>query len=316
MVVFDTRTEAKLYEVLRRAFPDARLGNADIVALAVALRSAGQSRTPLPGPLASIDLSPYARDLDGAAAKYPVGGLTHCPRGPQDEFRYYWAKATHTRKTPSGFEPFVGELAMARVRLPDSVPKAIDTAIGGVEPGDHLIDTVFEANQKYQTSLGYPLARVDCITPTRQGVRFGAISILLGYRDENGPPTCYILEAGTATGQPKVLYLGKAIGTTINAWSGYQPTPFACPTHAYTGQLTLTGDDPKLLHITSRTVNGGTSQAPYIDISIEFTLQTDDVSTIWPGFLIARAAMIVLERELSGKIPKDCPAPKEAPPAR
>lgn len=196
---------------------------------------------------------------------------------------------------------------MARVTLPARSPQAFQTCIGQVLPGDHLVDTVLEANQKYARFLSQPIGRLDLVTPPRQGVRFGAISVLLGYAlPTDLTPFCYILEAGTATGQPKVLYLGKTIDSTINAYSGYQPTPFACPSHAYTGKLTLQGDDPVLLRVTSREVEGGTSQAPYIDIQVEFALQTGSVSTIWPGFLIARAASIVLMRKLRGTISTDC----------
>src|SRR5690606_5291441 len=120
-------------------------------------------------------------------------------------------------------------------------------------------------NQKYARFLEAPLARVDLITPPRQGVRFGAISVLLGYKKPKDPlPFCYILEAGTATGQPKVLYLGKTIDATINNYAGYQPTPFACPSHAYTGKLSMNGDDPNVLTIRGRPVEAGKSQPVYI----------------------------------------------------
>jgi len=52
--------------------------------------------------------------------------------------------------------------------LPPTKPGKISTAIGSIEPSDHLIDTVFEANQKYARNLGYCRERVDCITPPRQ----------------------------------------------------------------------------------------------------------------------------------------------------
>ncbi len=307
MIRFDKKTQGQLYQALKCSFPDAQIGQADLLALALCIQQgqvadAGQ----IPSEL-SIDLSEYKSKLDAVQAKLPSTQKYTVPRASVDKTRYYWVRATHTRRTPSGFEPFTGELAMARVSLPPTTPGKISTAIGSIDPSDHLIDTVFEANQKYARNLGYCLERVDCITPPRQGVRFGAVSVMLGYRKKDDPlPTCYVLEAGTATGQAKVLYLGKTIGSTINAYSGYQPSPFACPSHAYLGTLSLNGDDPANLTISSRAVENGVSESPYIQVSVDFSLQTGTISTIWPGFLIARAASIVLLRKLSGKIPDDC----------
>lgn len=309
MITFDKQTRSQLYQAIKTSFPDAQVGPADLVALALCIQQgqASDGQQNVPSEFSNIDLTPYKAKLDAVRGQLPEGAKYTVPRASVDKTRYYWAQATHKRETPNGFEPFVGELAMARVSLPPTTPGRINTAIGTIEPADHLIDTVFEANQKYAKNLGYSLERVDCITPTRQGVRFGAVSVLLGYRKKKDPlPSCYILEAGTATGQPKVLYLGLTIGSTINAYSGYQPTPFACPSHAYLGTFTMNGDEPKNLHISSRTVTGGVSQQPYIDVSIDFTLQTGAISSIWPGFLIARAASIVLVRKMSGKIPQDC----------
>lgn len=313
MIDFDESTASALYAALKTSFPDAKVGPPELMALAacvLAERSRGNAS--LPPALSTLDLGPYESSL-AALAKEGAGTPSVRARTANDETLYYWIQATHTRRSPVGFDPFVGELAMARVRLPERVPTPIETAIGDVLPGDHLIDTVFEANQKYASTLGYELERVDCVTPTREGVRFGAISVMLGYRGRTDPaPSCYILEAGTATGQPKVLYFGATLDTTIDAYSGYQPTPFACPTHAYRGRLTMDGDHPLELAISSRKVEEGTSQPPYIDVTVAFRQQQGDVSQIWPGFLIARAAMIVLLREWSGKIENDC-APNASP---
>jgi len=309
LIQFDDTARGKLYGALKEAFPDAKVTDADLAALAVCLRRSKASGEAMPEQLENLDITGYDQDLSRYEAELDLPPLekSTVTRPADDAGRYYWANATHARTTPSGFSPFVGELAMARVSLPARSPAAFKTCIGQILPGDHLVDTVLEANQKYQRFLSQPIGRLDLITPARQGVRFGAISVLLGYAQPGDTiPFCYILEAGTATGQPKVLYLGKTIDAKINAYSGYQPTPFACPSHAYTGQLTLEGDDPRTLRVTSREVEGGTSKPPYIDVQVEFTLQTNDVSTIWPGFLMARAASIVLMRKLRGTITNDC----------
>ncbi len=313
MIDFDEKTAGALYAALKTSFPDAKIGPADLTALAACV-AAEQARdaSALPPALATIELDAYRTAL-GPLSAHVSGAPRVRAKPPNDETLYYWVEATHTRRTPTGFDPFVGELAMARVTLPTRVPTPFVTAIGDVLPGDHLIDTVFEANQKYAEVLGYELERVDCVTPTREGVRFGAISVMLGYRSvADAAPSCYILEAGTATGQPKVLFLGSTLDATIDAYSGYQPTPFACPTHAYLGHLSMSGDHPKTLRISSRKVSGGVSQTPYIELNVDFRLQRGEECSIWPGFLIARAATIVLFRELRGKIPKDC-APSASP---
>ncbi|HEX3139939.1 MAG TPA: hypothetical protein VHQ87_07785, partial [Rhizobacter sp.] len=228
MIKFDKKTQAQLYQAIKTSFPDAQVGPADLVALAVCIQQGQVAENGAIPQELQIDLGAYKEKLDAVLAGLPGAQKYTVPRASVDKTRYYWIHATHNRMTPQGFSPFTGELAMARVSLPTMTPGKISTAIGSIEPSDHLIDTVFEANQKYAKNLGYQLERLDCITPTRQGVRFGAVSVLLGYKKKNDPlPSCYILEAGTATGQPKVLYLGKTIGATINAYSGYQPSPFA-----------------------------------------------------------------------------------------
>lgn len=277
-------------------------------ALAVCMKKQRDAGEELPDELERIDISLYESELEEQAQKLPMAEAYACPRKSTDKNRYYFIEAKHTRKTPAGFDTFTGELAMARVTLDPTRPKKYRTAFGTVAPGDHLIDTVFEANQKYSSHLGYEIERLDLITPARDGLRFGAISAFLGYKNKTDRvPSCYILEAGTATGQPKVLYLGKAPGASINAYSGYRPTPFACPSHAYWGTLTLQNDDdPKRLLISSREIAGGVSKQPYIEVDIRFELQAGNLKNIWPGFLIARAAGIVLGRSLTKRISTDC----------
>jgi hypothetical protein len=310
MVTFNSTVKSQLFRALKNSFPDATIDSDDMEALAICIhkRKVVAKGGKLPDELQSIDVSPYAAELEARAAQLPFSEQYTTTRKSGDKYRYYWATAVHTRKSPAGFKPFTGEIAMARVTLHKDQPKTYRTAFGTIEKGDHLIDTVYEANQKYAKHLGYSLQRLDLVTPARDIVRFGAISVFLGYKKASDKkPSCYILEAGTATGQPKVLYLGKKLGDPINAYSGYRPTPFACPDHAYYGTLTAkNGDHPGRLHITSRKVTGGVSQEPYMDVDIQFRLQTGGLLNIWPGFLIARAAGIVLSRSLTKKISTDC----------
>lgn len=295
---------------LKESFPDARFDEADLEGVALAMQQNLAASPPdkkLFGAANSATLDAHKKALDAIAASLPqnarsADGRASTPVHEADPIGYYWVEATHTRQTPNGYQPFTGELAMVRASLPEREPRRFNTVIGTCEPSDHLIATIFEANEKYQKALGYPLARLDVITPPRQLLRFGAISLYLGYRDAEGLPSCFILEAGTALGQPKVLYLGKTIDAKINRISGYKPTAFSCADNAYTGEIKLNGHDPVKLHITARDImdRGTKSAAPYMDLNVKFTRQTGTVDSIWPGFLIARAALIVLDRQNQG----------------
>jgi hypothetical protein len=315
-IQFDPTTRRILQRTLQEAFPDAQVQAHDLEALALALhKSAAQLAQDgrLPTELGQLDLQSCAAQLDAIAAQLPcredLSAVTELtPPKPGSGVRYYWARATHTRQQPSGYPIFVGELPMVRVSLPASKPQTFSTLIGTIDEADHLLATVGEANDKFASTLGYALQRVDVITPPRQGLRFGAVSVMLGYRDAAGQPTCYLLEAGTATGQAKVLFLGKTLDAKINQYSGYQPTPFSCSDNAYTGTLSLTQDSPLLLHITARKIVQGASQPPYMDLSVVFAEETSKIRNIWSGWLLARAATIVTERLASG-LPKGCDKP-------
>jgi hypothetical protein len=309
-IQFDPTTLRILQRTLRDAFPNAEVHQHDCEALALALHDPSWNTTqePLPAELKCLDFTPWSDQLAQLArSELPGGaeaeGVTRAPRAAGDAVRYYWAEATHARLHPEGYAPFVGKLPMVRVRLPDRTPHDFVTALGTLEQADHLIATVFEANDKYAGKLGYALQRVDVITPPRQVLRFGAVSVMLGYRDATALPSCYILEAGTATGQAKVLFLGATMDSKINSYSGYQPTPFSCSDNAYTGTLTLAGDSPVLLHVTSRKIIDHVSQPAYIDIRVQFSEETTQLRNIWSGLLIARAALIVQGRKDRGLAP-------------
>jgi hypothetical protein len=315
-IQFDPSTRRILQRTLQQAFPDAYVHPRDIEALALALHDGSAdpgNEGPLPADLAQLDLRSCATQLDDLAREEVPGGadpedVTEVPHDGKIGVRYYWVEATHARQQPDGYPIFVGKLPMVRVTLPLFQPQTFVTAIGTVEEADHLIATVHEANDKFAGALGYPLQRVDVITPPRQKLRFGAVSVLLGYRDSTAQPTCYILEAGTATGQAKVLFLGKTLDATINQYTGYQPSPFACSDHAYTGTLSLDQDSPGQLHITARKIVQGVSQPPYMNLTARFTEQTTTIRNIWSGFLMARAAAIVAIRQAKG-LPNGCDKP-------
>jgi hypothetical protein len=309
-VDLDPTTSRILQNALKEAFPDAHVQQSDVDAAALALHrfKADPGTDSLPPELAQLDLSAYAPQLDELAQLTGADAQeseTVQPRAADDATRYYWVEAAHTRKRPGDFHPFVGRLAMARVTLPATKPETFRTALGTIEPGDHLLATVHEANQKFEKKLGAKLQRVDVITPLRQGIRFGALSVYLGYKDASQGPSCYILEAGTATGQPKVLFLGATLDATINQFSGYKPTPFSCPDNAYLGRMMFEGDSPKQVHIKARQIVNNASQPHYMELMISFTEQTDTLRNVWAGVVLARAALIVWVRQQRG-LPDGC----------
>lgn len=124
---------------------------------------------------------------------------------------------------------------MVRVTLPGTLPETIATAVGDVAPGAHLLTTVDEVAHKFGAHIDGEVDRVDLITPARlHGSRFAAVSVYLGYRAGRGDlPSFYVLEAGMATGEPKVLFFAPELDHRIVSQSGYRPTPFSDANHVY-----------------------------------------------------------------------------------
>lgn len=271
--VSDKIVDAFIREVRRRALP-------------------GTESLELPTP------APPVEELPSTVTAYPL----------------YVAQAAHDRtlamdSTKPFNSAFVGHLPTVRVPLPLALSytnTSVATAIGTVNfARDHLAGSVELVGRLYGAELGYTPARVDLITPARKlGVRFAAIAIYLGYRnDGDTSPSFYILEAGLATGQAAMLYLGKTMDTTIVQPSGYLPTPFASPDNTYTGTLLVENDQPVQLVVQSN--------APGLPHYIQVTINYTSVSTspdILPAALtvdaIARVAAIGQAMNVPTGMPK------------
>lgn len=208
----------------------------------------------------------------GLPAPAPASAPTTAPSYP-----VYLGHATHMRvlkmdSTQPFNSAFVGVLPMVRVPLPavmSGSDAVLDTSLGQVDfARDHLAGSVELVGTLFSAQLGYAPARVDLLTPVRSlGMRFAAIAVYLGYRNASDTePSCYILEAGLATGQAAMLYLGLTPSTTIVQTSGYIPTPFSSATNTYTGTLTVVNDQPTQLVVQSAT---GTNSW-YIQVTIDF----------------------------------------------
>jgi hypothetical protein len=111
---------------------------------------------------------------------------------------------------------------------------------------------------------------------------------------------CYILEAGLATGEPRMLYLSKTIAGEIEQATGYSPTPFASPENLYMAGLTVDGEHPKLLRVSARERGPVASQCIYMELTVRFARQRGMPSSKAPGWLLARATLIVIARMLRG----------------
>lgn len=283
---FDAATSAALDAYIVSHFPDASTSPETRTGVALALWAESET---------GVNLAAYHAQLSELAAQIGLAhGLDSVVRAmPSAGFRYYDTVATHDRMIPD-YPPFVGYLSMVRITLPQSNAEVRDihTGIGTVAVGDHIYHSVQEFKQTYLDAPYKDTTRIDVVTPPRElGLRFGAISAYLGYTNGSATPSFYVLEAGTATGDPKVPFACATIDGSIVAYTDYQPTPFAKKSHVYRGSLHVVGDNPDVLTITAE----ATAHTPYIKITAKFT-ETTTPKNIWPGFLIVRAAAIVTQR--------------------
>jgi hypothetical protein len=255
-----TRTRpdpAQIQSLLRAAFPDADVSPE----LANAMSDAVQE--------GDIFDSEQIANMPNPA------GLSFAAPGDGPVQGYYLGEAVHSRSIPIP-STFEGHLPLARVTLPmTGGNEPIETAIGWLIPNDRKILNV----GVLPTLIGRKAARVDMVTPPRSpsqtGGRFGAVALYLGYDTEDAPgPSFYILEAGTATGQPKVLFYGEKVNEwIINKQTSYQPTPFCSPANFYSGILKMSPTDPD--EISSLTIQSRTAvdSNPYIQIDVTYKPQ-------------------------------------------
>lgn len=202
--------------------------------------------------------------------------------------RYYLGLATHSR-VAAPHSVFIGELPMVRVSLPaegtsQTVP-AIETEGGVCLTEDRLFPSIEVMWARYGPRLvhlgGCP-ERVDVITPPRlKGSRFGAVALYLGFRKARDEAPCFFaLEAGLATGQPRIPFLGPTMDAVIVSQTHYRPTPFSGPHHWYRGQLTMKADRPA--EPQALLVEGFRAQPPddpYIRVTVEYEPREEPVMT-------------------------------------
>lgn len=151
---------------------------------------------------------------------------------------YYLAHAKHSRVSGPAQHSFEGFLPMVHITLPaDSID--IQTRMGWCYAGDRLLHSMLEA-RTYAREIGNAfgvapqLEKVELLTPPRMaGARFGAIAVYVFH------PWGAVVEAGMATGQPRVLYWLPKMGEWVTRRSWYEPTPDSSPKHFYRARLSV-----------------------------------------------------------------------------
>ncbi|MFT3770495.1 MAG: hypothetical protein QM820_34130 [Minicystis sp.] len=262
---------AEKYESIRttlqRAFPHANVTDEAVDGIAeVVMRLPAGPSEPGPGAI--------------PREKAPLTRPVH-----EKDHRLYLGDATHHRvkSAPPESKPmesqFTLSLPMVRVTLPEKLDennRIIDTELGDVDlTRDHLLGSIDLIDAKYGTKeyLGARPARVDLITPARSAhARFGAMAVYIGYRNKaDRGPWFYMLEAGTATGDAKMIYFSPSMNPIPSVTSYYLPTPFVTMNNTYSGGLTMQPppheDEPDQLLVKSY-VPG--AKDPYIIVTVKY----------------------------------------------
>lgn len=219
------------------------------------------------------------------------------PRSPgkpmSSEHVVYRLRATHARRLPI-VSVFTGTTEAVRVVLGVHEPITWDTPIGLVIPEDHLLPTVDALRDKFGERIARPFEHVELITPARHAfTRFAPMAIYLGYAHAgDARPFFYVFEAGTATGQPKVLYLAPTLDAIVEERSGYVPTPLSSADHWYTGGLRFaeSGNDPEVLYMRASKHRGG---EPHLRLHVDYAIVEGHAAAV-PAEDMVEAAMRML----------------------
>ncbi len=272
----------RLHEILQRAFPGWDAERDDVGAAPA--RHETLSRHFDPSGIVPMPTSAEQDDLATARER------------ALERHTVYALAANHDRVKPF-VSNWIGHCQSVRVSLPATPEQArtIYTRIGRVEPSDHLAFSVQQIVDGYAAQFGTTprVERVDLITGARILSRFSPISIYLAYAQaSDSQPIFYVLESGSAQGNPEVLYFAPQMGVEVHQQAGFQFTPFACKTNWYTGSLTMdsSGAEPARIDISIAQENDGARH--YLDLHVGYAV-SEPTPVIHPLALQIQAAMRV-----------------------
>ncbi|EDM80384.1 hypothetical protein PPSIR1_11430 [Plesiocystis pacifica SIR-1] len=212
----------------------------------------------------------------------------------------YAIEAEHDRTEPI-HSKFTGRCQAVRVTLPQRKPSAsafIGTWLGTIEAKDHLLFSVEEVVNAYDDEFGSEptVGHVELISGARfRGRRFVPVAIFLAYEHAGDQkPLFYILEGGSAQGQPKALYVSRAMDAEIQHTADFSFTPFACKSNWYDGGLAMdsSGSEPACVYLTVAQQRDG--RYGYLRLSAQYARDDKLRRVIHPFEVQIEAAMRVL----------------------
>jgi hypothetical protein len=282
---------SKVSRLLRRAFPGTQPDEDEVRARRDKLRRAevepGLAR------LQRADLEPG--NLEPTEAEREAARRQEEARG---KHTIYAITVRHHRSKP--FESdWVGHCQSVRVTLPRAQAEAapIWTHLGVVKPEDHLLFSIEEIVEGYAEHFGARpnVQRLELVTGARHYDldRFSPISVFLAYeRASDKQASFFVLESGSAQGNPAVLYYAPTMGATVLEQAGFQFTPFACKTNWYTGKLIMNRakTEPSVLSIAIAQERDG--KRHYLELTASFEV-VEPGKVVWPVALQIQAALRV-----------------------
>lgn len=233
---------------------------------------------------------------DRAAGEDP---LVARQREAKGRHTLYALTARHHRVEPYEADWVGNDCQSVRVTVPQSAdPDAsFITYLGVVKASDHLVFSVDEVVQCYAEAFGSTptVGRVDLITGARHLDldRFSPISIFLAFTNaDDEVPSFYILEAGSAQGNPEALYPAPDMASGVHTQADFSFTPFACAANWYTGALTMDDGGTEPRAIVNSVAQEKDGKRHYLTLSVDYEV-IDPGVVKWPVFAQAEAVLRV-----------------------
>lgn len=217
-------------------------------------------KSAFPDPRVAIGVDAVEAMIDAMQASWQPAFEAHfgVPRGMPRELGpqpidgdaradFYLGHARHSRVAGEAQHTFEAHLPLVRFSIPETL-EDVQTAGGWAYAGDRLLHSMSDVRAYlHEIARHYGSApeidRVDLVTPPRLfGSRFGAFSVYMLMRDD--VMVASILEAGMATGEPRVLYWIPTLGEGHVRRSWFAPTPDSNAKNFYRGTVHSDGDAP------------------------------------------------------------------------